>query len=417
MQQPKALSPNIGIFGRRNSGKSSLLNFLLGYELALVSPVAGTTTDPVEKALEVPKLGPAVFIDTAGFDDEGELGRLRVRKSEDKLDSVHLALLVADGSWGEYEEHFAAICRERQISLIVVWSKEDLKRPDPAIVDRLAGQGLTQVSLSARKGTGLDALILAILHKLPEEALAPPPMLRDLMPKGEICLFVAPIDSSAPKGRLIVPQVQALRDCLDGRQISLVVQPEELAAALAVLRHPPYLLVCDSQAVHECARLAPADIRLTTYSILMARLKGDLPTLAAGAAAILSLKEGDPICISEVCTHHAQPDDIGRVKIPALLRKFTGLNPDIHFAAGRDYPQDLSRFKLVIHCGGCMINRPLMLTRLAESGASGVPITNYGLAICLMQNVLERSLQIFPEALAAYKRAIQRNLGPAGNKA
>lgn len=403
--QPKALCPHIGIYGRRNAGKSSLLNFLLGYDLALVSPIAGTTTDPVEKTLEVPKLGPAVFVDTAGYDDEGELGELRVQKTLESLKQVNLALLVSESGWGEREEEMTTLCRERKLPLIVVWNKSDLTQPPQCLQEKLAGRGLPQVLVSTYNKSGLDDLVLAILQALPEEALAPPPMLSDLIPAGESCLFAAPIDSSAPKGRLIAPQVQALRDCLDAHLVSHIVQPQEIPAALAGLKKPPYLLVCDSQAVDECVRLAPPELLLTTYSILMARIKGDLPVMAAGAAAILGLGDGDEVCISEVCAHHAQPDDIGRVKIPNWLKKFTGADLKISFAQGRDYPADLSKYKLVIHCGGCMINRQLMLTRLAEAGRQGVPVTNYGVAISLLNGVLERSLQIFPAALEAYKKA------------
>ncbi|MDR1126167.1 MAG: [FeFe] hydrogenase H-cluster maturation GTPase HydF [Deltaproteobacteria bacterium] len=403
--QPKAMSPHIGIYGRRNAGKSSLLNFLLGYELALVSAIAGTTADPVEKTLEVPRLGPVVFVDTAGYDDEGELGELRVQKTLASLKQVNLALLVSEGGWGEPEEEMVKLCDEKKLRLIVVWNKSDLARPPACLQEKLAGRGLPQVLVSTVNNTGLDDLVLAMLQILPEEALAPPPMLSDLIPAGESCLFVAPIDSSAPKGRLIAPQVQAMRDCLDGHLVSHIVQPQEIPAALEVLKKRPYLLVCDSQAVDECVRLAPPDLSLTTYSILMARIKGDLPFMSAGAATILGLKDGDAVCISEVCAHHAQPDDIGRVKIPNWLKKFTGADLKISFAQGRDYPADLSRYKLVIHCGGCMINRQLMLTRLAEAGRKGVPVTNYGVAISLLHGVLERSLQIFPAALEAYRKA------------
>ena len=378
--QPKATQPHIGIFGRRNTGKSSLLNYLLGYQLALVSEIAGTTTDSVEKSVEIPPLGPVVLVDTAGIDDVGELGALRVKNTMARLASVDLALLVTDGEWGKYEKQICTLFNERNIPFIVVWSKADLGEGDPKIKfkkDKLVNkeftnkQEITSVAVSALKNQGLNNLILAIIAKLPEQALNPPPMLRDLVPAGAVCVFVAPIDQSAPKARLIAPQVQALRDCLDGHAISIIVQPEELEAALGALRNPPHLLVCDSQAVQQCVQMAPPGLPLTTYSILMARLKGDLAVLAAGAAAIHALKDGDMVCISEVCTHHAQPDDIGRVKIPQLLAKFTGKKLDIRFAAGKDYPEDIGQYKLIIHCGGCMINRSTMLARLAAAAQVG----------------------------------------------
>ena len=378
--QPKATQPHIGIFGRRNTGKSSLLNYLLGYQLALVSEIAGTTTDSVEKSVEIPPLGPVVLVDTAGIDDVGELGALRVKNTMARLASVDLALLVTDGEWGKYEKQICTLFNERNIPFIVVWSKADLGEGDPKLKfkkDKLVNkeftnkQEITSVAVSALKKQGLNNLILAIIAKLPEQALNPPPMLRDLVPAGAVCVFVAPIDQSAPKARLIAPQVQALRDCLDGHAISIIVQPEELEAALGALRNPPHLLVCDSQAVQQCVQIAPPGLPLTTYSILMARLKGDLAVLAAGAAAIHALKDGDMVCISEVCTHHAQPDDIGRVKIPQLLAKFTGKKLDIRFAAGKDYPEDIGQYKLIIHCGGCMINRATMLARLAAAAQVG----------------------------------------------
>ena len=406
MRQPQALRPQIGIFGRRNTGKSSLMNYLTGCETALVSPVAGTTTDPVRKNVEIPPIGPVTLVDTAGIDDKGELGTLRTHMAERQIGAVHLGLLVSDGIWGNYEERIVAGLKARGIPSVVVWSKSDIASPDETALHEVAQLGITSVPVSSVQERGLKDLISAILRALPEEALAPPSMLRDILPPGGLCLFVAPIDQSAPKARLIQPQVQTLRDCLDSHALSLVIQPEELKAALDILREPPHLLVCDTQAVHICVQDTPASLPLTTYSILMARLKGDLPTLAAGAAAIHSLQGGDMVCISEVCAHHAQSDDIGRVKIPALLRQCTGRNLDIRFATGRAYPENVKDYKLIIHCGGCMINRPVMLSRMAESAQAGVPITSYGVAISLLRGVLERALQIFPNALAAYKAAV-----------
>ncbi len=408
ISQPRATQPHIGIFGRRNTGKSSLFNFLLGYEHALVSEIAGTTTDPVEKSVEIPPLGPVVLVDTAGIDDEGELGSLRIKTTLARVALVDLALLLTDVAWGKYEEQACALFHAQNIPFVVVWSKSDLGlapggigapyfsspgdffgpphssdfidnnqngqapiNPEISpIISPIISPKIITVAISALKKQGRGDLILAILAKLPAQALSPPPMLSDLVASGSVCLFVAPIDQSAPKARLIAPQVQALRDCLDGHAISLIVQPEELEAALGALSKPPDLLVCDSQAVHQCVRLSPPELPLTTYSILMARLKGDLAVMAAGAAAITGLKNGDSVCISEVCAHHAQPDDIGRVKIPQLLAKFTGKKLDIRFAAGKDYPENLSAYKLIIHCGGCMANRPTMLARLALGAKS-----------------------------------------------
>ena len=382
------------------------MNYLSGQNLSLVSSVPGTTTDPVQKNAEIPPLGPVVLIDSAGLDDEGELGSLRVQKSLENMPAMHLALLVSDGQWGSFEEWLLNKLKELHIPCLVVWSKSDSTAPSFESEAILLKNNIPSVRVSSTAQTGLRELVAAIVSLMPEQALVPPSLLdgvlsgRDLT--GSMILFVMPIDASAPKGRLIAPQVLALRNALDTHALSLVVQVEELPGALQSLRTPPSLVVCDTQVVHRCAEYLPPDVPLTTFSILMARLKGDLPTLASGAAAMHSLRKGDRVCIAEVCTHHSQPDDIGRVQIPALLRKFTGVELDIVFSAGVDYPEDIDTFKLIIHCGGCMINRPLMLSRMAKAGLAGVPITNYGVAISLMRGVLESALGIFPEALQAY---------------
>lgn len=406
LQQPKSMRASIGIFGRRNVGKSSLMNILSGFTMSLVSPVAGTTTDPVEKSVELPFLGPVVLVDTAGIDDEGELGTLRVQKSEERARSVSLALVVTDGVWGTYEEEVCTTIAKSKIPIIIVWNKSDIITPNEDALQKASKYSSFSVSLSAMNNKGLDALFDAMLQALPEEALLPPPLLQDLIPTGKICIFVTPIDKSAPKGRLIAPQVQALRDALDGHCISLVVQTEELHDAINALRDPPHLVVCDSQAVHECARILPESITMTTFSILMARIKGDLSLLAQGAAAISSLKEGDQVYICEACAHHAQDDDIGKVKIPQMLRNFTKIEPKIDFYTGKGFPRSIPDDALIIHCGGCMLNRPAMLARIQEAQSRGASITNYGVAISLMQGVLERSLQCFPAALALYQKAL-----------
>lgn len=429
----RALQPHIGLFGRRNAGKSSLLNYLMGYDLALVSPVPGTTTDPVEKSIELPGLGPVTLVDTPGLDDAGELGRMRAQKGLERMAFVHLALLVTDGAWGKPEKETLAALHERGTPCIIVRTKADLadnpadsapgsgpgsepgseaEAVPNAVADAVAASsapGVECVSVSAKARTGLQDLLGAIRRALPEAALVPPPLLRDLLAPGSLCVLVAPIDASAPKGRLIAPQTQALRDCLDGHIICLVLQPEELAGALGRLAMPPALVVCDSQVVRACGDALPPDAPLTTFSILMARQKADLATLCAGAAAIYSLQDNDKVCISEVCAHHAQPDDIGRVKIPAMLRAFTGKNLDIRFSSGRDYPENLAEFSLVIHCGGCMIAPPLMHARMEAARSAGVPITNYGVAISLMQGILDRSLHMFPDALEAFNAKTERS--------
>ena len=405
---PQALRPCIGIFGRRNAGKSSLMNFLTGQELAIVSPIAGTTTDPVQKSVEIFPLGPVVLVDTAGLDDDGALGTLRTEKSLDFFSKVHLAVLVCAGDWGAFEESICSRFISTKIPFFVVWSKADIASPSAAGTAFLVKNKISCVHVSAIKKQGLQDLTETMARLMPAEAMATPSLLTGLLPANGLCLFVAPIDGSAPKGRLIAPQVQALRNALDSHVISLVVQPEELGTALTLLTRLPDITICDTQAVGHCAEVLPDNALLTTYSILMARLKGHLPTLAAGAAVIHSLQNGDKVCISEVCTHHSQPDDIGRVQIPRLLASFTGAELDITFAAGVDYPQNISEYKLIIHCGGCMINRPAMLGRMNKAALTGVAITNYGVAISLMRHVLEQTLEVFPEALAAYDDACKK---------
>ncbi|MEG6506690.1 [FeFe] hydrogenase H-cluster maturation GTPase HydF [Nitratidesulfovibrio sp. 1201_IL3209] len=412
---PRGLRLHIGIYGRRNVGKSSLLNGLVGQGASIVSDTPGTTTDPVEKTLELDPVGPVVFIDTAGIDDEGALGALRRERSERALDRTDVALLVTDGAWGRDEEALADAFTARKLPYFVVANKADLGADgaDGApcgalpghVRETLSGCGVVVVAASALLGHGLDAVRESIAMLAPEHAIAQPHMLSDLVPPGGLAVLVVPIDLGAPRGRLILPQVQAIRDLLDGDQMCLVVKERELRAALDRLAAPPDLVVCDSQVVLKAAADTPPGVPLTTFSILMARLKGDLVELARGAAAIQRLGPGDRVLIAEACTHHPLADDIGRVKIPRWLRQYAGGDIEIDVAAGKELSEDMAAYALVVHCGGCVINRGNMLARLRAARRAGVPMTNYGLAISLTQGVLPRALGPFPAALDAFRAA------------
>jgi 2-iminoacetate synthase len=414
---PKGLRLHIGIFGRRNVGKSALVNALIGQSIAIVSAVPGTTTDPVEKAFEIAPLGPVLFIDTAGIDDVGALGELRRQKTVQVLDRADVALLVTDPEGvGGFESQLMAEFRARAIPFLMVFNKSDLGAPSPADLERLRGEGTAAIVVSATRRDNIDALKAALAGLAPQGKLEEPHLLGDLVPPGEMVVLVVPIDLGAPKGRLILPQVMAIRDILDSDALCMVVKERELRPALAGLVRKPRLVVCDSQVVLKTAADTPPDVLLTTFSILMARLKGDLVRLAEGAAAINRLVPGDRVLIAEACAHHPLPDDIGRVKIPRWLRQYAGGRIAVDVAAGSDFPEDLSPYSLVVQCGGCMVNRRQVMSRIDRAGRGGVPITNYGVAISLIQGVLPRVLQCFPAALGAYQRASQapgRDQAPA----
>lgn len=401
---PRGLRLQIGLFGRRNVGKSSLLNALAGQEVAIVSPVAGTTTDPVEKAFELLPLGPVLFIDTAGLDDAGTLGAERTGRSRRVVERTDLALLVVTGgAWGDLEEEVVAGFAERGTPVIVVFNQCDREPPDEALAARLAARGLPVVRTAAVTGAGIDDLRAAIVAAVPGELLRPQALVGDLVRPGEAVVLVVPIDKEAPKGRLILPQVQAIRDLLDHDAWCLVVKDEALGAALAALREPPALVVTDSQAFRRVADQTPPEVPLTSFSILLARAKGDLAEMVRGAAAIDRLRPGDRVLIVDACSHHPIEEDIARVKIPAwLAERVGGPLATTHFQ-GRDWPADLATYRLVIHCGGCMLNRREMISRQARARAAGVPVTNFGLAIAWSLGLFERALGPFPDALAAWR--------------
>jgi [FeFe] hydrogenase H-cluster maturation GTPase HydF len=412
---PKGNRLHIGIFGRRNVGKSSLLNALVRQDVAIVSAQAGTTTDPVEKPMELQPLGPVVFIDTAGLDDVGVLGALRVEKTRQVLERTDLALLVTDALVpGEYETALLAELEGRKIATVVVVNK----------ADQLAGAPPAgAVAVSARTGAGLAALKDAMLARAPEECLQPQSLLSDLVGPGQLAVLVVPVDKEAPKGRLILPQVQSIRDLLDGDAMCLVVKERELRSALERLREPPRLVVTDSQAFLKVAADVPRDVPMTSFSILLARQKGDLATQVRGAMAVERLRAGDRVLVAEACAHHPVGEDIGRVKIPRWITQYTGAKLQFVHCQGHDFPGEeagsacrrgegearaigaLPSFKLVIHCGACTLNRREVVNRIRRCAEAGVPVTNYGLVIAYSLGIFERVLEPFPAALEAFRAA------------
>jgi [FeFe] hydrogenase H-cluster maturation GTPase HydF len=403
---PKSMRLHIGIFGRRNVGKSSLLNALTRQQVSIVSDVAGTTTDPVEKPMELLPLGPVLFIDTAGVDDVGALGAERVAKTRKVLDRTDLGIIVGDsGEWGGFEEGILAELKKRKAPVLVVFNKSDLGRPAPELETRLGAEGIRSVQTAVSRGEGVLAVRDALIAAAPDDFLAPDPIIGDLLPEGGLAVLVVPIDKEAPKGRIILPQVQAIRDLLDHGQLSLVVREHELKSALARLGRKPDIVVTDSQAFAKVAADTPPDVQLTSFSILFARFRGDLVEMVRGATAIDRLKPGDRVLVAESCTHHPIGDDIGRVKIPKWLQQRVGGKLEFTTHQGHDFPQDVSQFRLVIHCGACMTNRRAVLNRVAKCRDQGVPITNYGLTIAYVLGIFERALEPFPAALQTYREA------------
>jgi [FeFe] hydrogenase H-cluster maturation GTPase HydF len=402
---PRGLRLHIGLFGRRNAGKSALLNALVGQEVSLVSAVPGTTTDPVEKPFELRGVGPVMLIDTAGLDDDGVLGALRVERSRQLLERVDVALvLVPCGLLEAPEERLLAELRAAGAEVILVASKADLAPPAPAVTARARALDAPLVATSAVDGTGIDELRAEIVRRAPSDQLATP-LLADLVRPGEVVVLVTPIDTGAPRGRMILPQVQAIRDVLDADAIALVVKETELRASLGRLTARPALVVTDSQAVIRVAADTPPEVPLTTFSILLARRQGDLLAQVTGCLALERLRPGDRVLIAEACSHHPGGEDIGRVKIPRWLRQYLGFSPSCDVTAGRDFPTDLRDYALVVHCGGCMLGRREIGARLARCRAAGVPVTNYGLFIAYAQGLFARALSPFPAALAAWRRA------------
>jgi [FeFe] hydrogenase H-cluster maturation GTPase HydF len=402
-QTPKGIRLHIAIFGRRNSGKSSLINALTNQAIALVSSVPGTTTDPVYKTMEILPIGPVVIIDTAGIDDAGELGQLRVQRSLEVLNQADLVLLVIDAAAGisEFEENIARACREKELPIVSVINKNDVFPVTEELKEKTMQQlGTTPVVTSALTGQGIADLKIAIMQSAPSH-LDEQDIIGDLLNPGDLAVLVVPIDSAAPKGRLILPQVQTIRDILDHNAMAYVVKESELKACMQSLHNKPRIVITDSQAFQKAAIETPPDVLLTSFSILFARYKGDLETLVAGAKAIGNLCPGDKVLIAEACTHHRMEDDIGTVKIPSLLRQSVGGELNFQWSNGVRLPDDLSQYKLVVHCGACMINRREMLSRIMQAKAAGVPIVNYGVCIAYVLGILKRALSPFPKLQAS----------------
>ena len=400
-QTPASERVHIGFFGKRNAGKSSVMNKVTGQNLAVVSDVKGTTTDPVYKAMELLPLGPVVMMDTPGIDDEGELGRKKKKKSYQVLNKTDAAVLVIDGKNGMSQEDQALLERikKKEIPSILVLNKRDMLEPEE-VCKTLAGlpkgyeEGRDFLWVSAREGTGIQELKerLAVLAK-PEENQKK--IIGDLLSPGDFVVLVVPIDKAAPKGRLILPQQQTIRDILDSNGISVVVKEDRLKETLKGLGKTPRMVVTDSQVFKKVSQDTPREIPLTSFSILFARYKGNLETTVQGARALENLKDGDQVLISEGCTHHRQCGDIGTVKLPGWIQKYTGKNLKFSFTSGTEFPEELGEYSLIVHCGGCMLNEREMKYRLSCAQDQGVPMTNYGILIAYMNGILERSLEPF----------------------
>ncbi len=444
-QTPSGERVHIAFFGRRNAGKSSLVNAVTGQDLAIVSDVRGTTTDPVYKAMELLPLGPVVMIDTPGIDDEGELGQQRVRKTRQVLAKADIAILVVDATVGrgDWEEEMLRLFAEKKIPFLIVYNKGDLlektKLRDGIFGEKMeAGQ---EIFVSARTGAGIqemkermarlldgrgnDRRLVADLVKTSEVAVLVVPidkaartgagiqemkermarlldgrgndrrLVADLVKTSEVAVLVVPIDKAAPKGRLILPQQQVIRELLDAGAAALVCREKELAGILEGLGRDPALVITDSQVFPQVARLTPTHIRLTSFSILFARYKGNLAQAVSGARTLKEVEDGDRILISEGCTHHRQCGDIGSVKLPAWIREFTGKELEFHFTSGTEFPEDVSEYRLIVHCGGCMLNEREMQSRLRTADEQAIPMTNYGILIAYMKGILERSIEGF----------------------
>ncbi len=382
---------HIGFFGLRNAGKSSLVNAVTGQKLSLVSDIKGTTTDPVRKSMELLPLGPVVIIDTPGIDDEGSLGEQRVARAKQVLQQTDIAILVVDSTVGlsPMDRELLALFEQKKLPYLIAYNKVDLLKELPTPTPQ-------ELYVSAQTGLSIHELKEKIAG-LAKQAGNDKKILADLVERHDTVVLVTPIDESAPKGRLILPQQQTIRELLEIGATTLITQETELKETLDALKNPPKLVITDSQVFGAVAKLLPKEVLLTSFSILFARYKGDLATVVQGAAQLDRLKDGDRILISEGCTHHRQCKDIGTVKLPGWILDYTGKKVEFTFTSGTEFPEDLSAYALVVHCGGCMLNEKEMKSRLAQSGEKGVPITNYGIAIAQMHGILKRSLEPFPE--------------------
>lgn len=401
---PKGLRFHIGIFGRRNTGKSSILNALVRQNVSIVSDVAGTTTDPVEKVMELKPIGPVVFIDTAGVDDEGSLGLQRVGKTQKVIERTELSILVTD-EWTDYETQLLRMFEDKNIPCIVAANKQDVR--SNKLLERAADQaGATFIATTnAKDGVGIDILREMVITAAPQVFIESAPVIADLVKPDDIVLLVTPIDIEAPKGRLKMLQVHCMREILDSGASAIVTKETELTNVLANMACSPALVVCDSQVFDKVAEVVDEMIPLTTFSILMARFKGNLDEMLRGVEKIDTLKPGDNVLIAEACTHHPIGEDIGRIQIPQLLEKAAGGLLQIDVLSGHDFPQDIGKYKLIIHCGACVFNRKEMLTRIEKAKSANVPITNYGLVITHCRSLLKRATGLFSDC--AMKASVQ----------
>ena len=402
VQVAKAERVHIAIVGKRNVGKSSLINSLTNQELSIVSEIAGTTTDPVSKAVELLPYGPVVLVDTAGIDDEGELGRKRISKTIKSLSGADFAIIVLDAckQLDDCEADLITHIQKIGIPLIAVVNKIE-QGINSLLLDELRALEVNHFEISCKENVGIDSLKRNLIRLLPSECESA--LIGDLIGKGDVVVMVVPIDLGAPKGRIIKPQVQAIREALDENTICLVVKEKELRYALESLRNPPDLVITDSQAIMNVARDVPGSVRLTTFSILMARQKGDLTELVNGLKKVDTLENGDKVLIAEACTHHAQADDIGTVKIPQWLKLHTKKDLIIEVKHGLDFPENLSDYKLIVHCGACMFTRKKMNVRIKQAKFMNVPIVNYGILISYMHGAIPRVLKPFPAAYAEWQ--------------
>ena len=397
-ETPSGERVHISLFGRRNAGKSSLINAITGQSLAIVSEQKGTTTDPVSKAMELLPLGPVLVTDTPGLDDEGELGALRVEKARQVLGKTDIALLVVDACAGLSPEdrELLALLRERNLPRLLVMNQCDRL---PENTPRPALEGETTLWVSAATGENIHQLKEAISALRPASG-SEKRIVADLLSPGDLVVLVTPIDEAAPKGRLILPQQQTIRDILEAGAMAAVTRETELPQTLAALKAPPRMVITDSQAFAKVSKDVPETVPLTSFSILFARYKGNLMGALRGVKALETLEDGDKVLISEGCTHHRLCNDIGTVKIPGWIRKKTGKEPEFVFTSGGEFPQDLTPYRLIVHCGGCMLNEREMQTRARRAAEQGVPMTNYGILIAHITGILARSVELFPEAAA-----------------
>jgi len=404
---PKSLRLHIGLFGRTNVGKSSFLNMVVGQDVAITSPVPGTTTDVVEKIMELLPIGPVVLLDTAGVDDVSALAEKRIERTKKIFDRADIIILIVEADmWGEYEENIINEAKKRNTPFLIAINKIDIKSPSDIFVNKIKEITPKFVLCSSSDIKNRDKYVNELKRYLmdisPEDFFKGQPIVGDLIPKGGFAVLIVPIDKEAPKGRIILPQVQTIRDILDNDSISVVLKENEYANALKIFKKYPDIVVCDSQVVDRMVKDTPEDIKCTTFSMLFARYRGDLVESVKGVKILDKLDSYDKILIAEACSHHAIEDDIGRIKIPKWIRQYVGFDLKIDVCSGRDYPDNLREYKLIIHCGGCMITRREMLFRIHRAKQAGVCITNYGVCISYIQGVLGRVLSPFPDILEIF---------------